>query len=284
MKRIEKSEKMKNQPIGMIDSGVGGLTVLREALRQFPNESFYYVADTAHCPYGSKPPVAIKNYVWQMVQFLLTQNIKMLVLACNTASAIFLDELQAALDIPVIGVIQSGSRQATQVTHSGSIGVIATQATVNNGAYQREIHKLKSTTHVYELACPTFVELVESQVYREPRAHYEVDRALAPLKAKAIDTLILGCTHYPLLRPQIEQTMGSSVQIVDAGVESVRAIRLELERLQLTAKTTSRKLRFYTTDANEGFAEIGKRWLNQSHLPVEVIEKSKLEAFTWKKR
>ncbi|WP_018659820.1 glutamate racemase [Allofustis seminis] len=277
---------MKNLPIGMIDSGVGGLTVLKEAMHHLPNESFYYVADTAHCPYGSKSTHDIKQYVWQMIQFLLNKKIKLLVLACNTASAIFLKDLEKELSIPVIGVIQPGSQKAVTVTQNERIAVIATEATIQNGEYERSIKQLNADIQFKGLSCPTFVQLVESERYLLPSAQAEVDEVLSPLKDFEMDTLVLGCTHYPLLRPQIEQSIAKDVQIVDAGVESVEIIIQTLLHNKISRDITSThpEVKFFTTGEKHGFEAIGKRWLNRKQMQVEQIEPGQLEGFVWKKK
>src|SRR3954453_21272570 len=195
-------------PIGVIDSGVGGLTVAKEIMRQLPNEKIIYVGDTARCPYGPRPAEEVKNFTWQMTNFLLEKDIKMLVIACNTATAVVLEEIREKLSIPVLGVIQPGARAAIKITKNHRIGVIGTMGTVKSAAYEKALRQINKRTIVTSLACPKFVPLVESGKYEGSVAKKIVVETLHPLKSKGLDTLILGCTHYPLLEHLIQNVMG----------------------------------------------------------------------------
>lgn len=213
-----------NQPIGVIDSGVGGLTVAREIIRQLPKERIIYLGDTAHCPYGPRPPEEVREFTWRMTRRLLEHDIKMLVIACNTATAIAFDEIKRALPIPVVGVVQPGARTALKVTKNLHVGVIGTNGTINSGAYVRALKAINPHVRVSALACPLLAPLVESGIWEGDKARRVVAESLAPLKGQSIDTLILGCTHYPLLKPVIQEVMGDGIQLIDSGEETAREI------------------------------------------------------------
>ena len=205
------------RPIGFIDSGVGGLTVLKEALKQLPNESMIFLGDSARCPYGTRPVEEIRQYTLEMVQFLLEKNIKMLVIACNTATAVVLEELQNTLTIPVVGVIQPGSLAAIKQTKNDRIGVLGTNATIASKVYPKTMHDKNKDIEVFDIACPKFVPIVESNQSDTTEAEEVVRETLRPLEGTAVDTVILGCTHYPLLRQTIQKVVGDSVTLIDSG-------------------------------------------------------------------
>jgi glutamate racemase len=257
------------QPIGFIDSGVGGLTVVKEAIKQLPNENIIYLGDTARCPYGPRPAEQVVEYTWQMTQFLLQQNIKMLVIACNTATAVALEVIKEKLTIPVIGVILPGSRAAVKATKNQRIGVIGTVGTIKSDSYEQAI-KLKSpASTVVSLACPKFVPIIESNQVESSVAKKIVAETLRPLKNKKLDTLILGCTHYPLLRTLIQNEMGGQIQLIDSGAETVGEVSMLLDYFTI-ANTSPMKdgpdYKFYTTGSTKLFDEIAQDWL---HLPVQ---------------
>lgn len=253
------------QPIGFIDSGVGGLTVVKEAIKQLPNEHIIYLGDTARCPYGPRPAEQVIEYTWQMTEFLLQQNIKMLVIACNTATAVALEEIKEKLSIPVIGVILPGSRAAVKATKNQQIGVIGTAGTIKSNAYEEAI-KLKSPRSVVvSLACPTFAPIVESNQAQSSVAKKIVAETLRPLKNKKLDTLILGCTHYPLLRSLIQNEMGSQIQLIDSGAETVGEVSMLLDYFAIantSQMTQEPEYLFYTTGSTKLFDEIANEWLN----------------------
>lgn len=265
---------MTKQAIGMIDSGVGGLTVMKEAIKQLPNESFYYVGDTARCPYGPRPLEEVKRFTWQMAHFLMNKNIKMLVIACNTATAAALDELQEQLPIPVIGVIQSGSRAAITSTKTNRVGIIGTEGTVKSEVYPRSIEEENGKVDVFSLACPPFVPLVEENEYTSEKAAKIVEETLLPLKEKELDTLVLGCTHYPILRPLIQQAIGDKVRLIDSGVETVQEVNKLLKEKELESRSTqdSPERKFYTTGTAENFKTVAEQWLGMSDLTINHID------------
>lgn len=257
---------MNSQAIGFIDSGVGGLTVVKEALRQLPHENVIFLGDQARLPYGPRPADQVVEFTWQMTHFMLEKKIKMLVIACNTATAAALDIVRSALDIPVIGVIVPGAQAALQHTRNGRVGVIATEGTVRSGAYPHALHQKSTQVEVTSLAAPKFVPLVESNEMHTSVAKRVVAETLQPLVHSDIDTLILGCTHYPLLRPLIENVMGDRVTLIDSGAETVSSVSLLLDYFDLnnTMENQHPRREFYTTGSGELFDEIAGEWLGMT--------------------
>ncbi|WP_086334615.1 glutamate racemase [Enterococcus mundtii] len=262
------------RPIGFIDSGVGGLTVVKEALKQLPNENILYVGDTARCPYGPRPAEQVIAYTWEMTNYLVKKGIKMLVIACNTATAVALEEIKATLSIPVIGVILPGTRAAVKQTKNHRVGVIGTIGTVKSAAYETALLDKAPELKVTSLACPKFVSVVESKEYRSSVAKKIVAQTLAPLELKGIDTLILGCTHYPLLRPIIQNVMGDKVMLIDSGAETIGEVSMLLDYFEISnSPQNGRTLcQFYTTGSAKMFHEIAQDWLGLKELIVESID------------
>lgn len=251
------------QPIGFIDSGVGGLTVVKEALKQLPNENIIYVGDTARCPYGPRPAQQIIEFTWQMTNFLLEKNIKMLVIACNTATAVALNQIKEALPIPVVGVILPGTRAALKATQNQHVGVIGTVGTVNSDSYRLALQGKAPETMVFSLPCPKFVPIVESNEYASSVAKKIVAETLRPLLIKQLDTLILGCTHYPLLRPLIQNVMGNQVHLIDSGAETIAEVSMLLDYFDIANGPENQRpsTTFYTTGSSYLFDQIAKSWL-----------------------
>ncbi len=263
-----------NTPIGIIDSGVGGLTVAKEVMRQLPYEEIVYLGDTARCPYGPRSSEEVQLFTWQMTHFLLRKNIKMLVIACNTATAVVLEQIQTELSIPVIGVINPGARAALKHTHNHKIGVIGTEGTVKSNAYEKALKSINKMISVKSLACPKFVPLVESGEYFGPVAKKIVAESLHPLKNEGLDTLILGCTHYPLLEPVIKNIMGDGVSVISSGEETAREVSAILSyKRMLNDNEVEPHHEFYTTGSGPIFAKIASEWLETS---IEVVETIKL--------
>ncbi|MDQ0215425.1 glutamate racemase [Oikeobacillus pervagus] len=261
-----------NKPIGVIDSGVGGLTVAKELMRQLPNETIYYVGDTARCPYGPRPVEEVKTFTWEMTRYLLLYDIKMLVIACNTATAVVLDEIRSELSIPVIGVIYPGARAAIKMTSNDRIGVIGTIGTINSKAYEKALKSINEKSIVYSLACPKFVPLVESGEYRGAMAKKIVAETLLPLKSKKLDTLILGCTHYPLLETIIANFMGKSVSVISSGEETAREVSAILHYKDLLNMEKTRcSHKFFTTGSEKIFFSIASDWLQDRTIDVQTI-------------
>ncbi|WP_188206345.1 glutamate racemase [Alkalibacillus aidingensis] len=210
-----------DKPIGVIDSGIGGLTVLYELKRQLPKENYIYLGDTLRCPYGSKKPEEVKQYTWEMVEHLMTYDIKLLVVACNTATAIVLDQLKEYLDIPVIGVIEPGARAAIKTTKTGHVGIIGTENTIKSGAYDDALKQINPVIQTISLACPQFVPMIESGQFASDESHKVVQENLKPIiKNPSMDTLILGCTHYPIIQQQIESVLDQQVTVLSSALET----------------------------------------------------------------
>lgn len=264
---------MNSSPIGFMDSGVGGLTVVREALRQLPHEDIVFLGDQARLPYGPRPAAQVREFTWQMTNFLLRKGIKMLVIACNTATAAALEDLKAKLPIPVVGVIVPGSRAAVKATKNNRIGVIATEGTVASGAYEHAITRRNGDVDVFSLAAPKFVPVVESNEYADPIADQIVDETLAAMRAKNVDTLVMGCTHYPLLRPFIQKAMGNGVTLIDSGKETVSEVSVLLDYFDLATDKDGQGTRdFYTTGNAQMFKEIAGNWLQMDSLQAEHVD------------
>ena len=208
--------------IGIFDSGIGGLTVLKEIVATLPRENIIYLGDTARVPYGIRSPETVTRYSFENTQFLLSQEIKMLVVACNTASAVSLDAVKKEYPLPVVGVLEPGARAAVAATKARKVGVIGTEATINSGAYAKEIKRLAPDIEVYSLACPLFVSLAEEGWTDNDVAALVAEKYLAPLRDTGIDTLVLGCTHYPLLKTVISRAMGPEIVLIDSATETDR--------------------------------------------------------------
>ncbi|RAL27106.1 glutamate racemase [Thermoflavimicrobium daqui] len=267
----------KENGIGILDSGVGGLTVAKEVMRQLPRETIYYFADTLRCPYGPRTAAEVRQFTLEISRFLQQFPLKALVIACNTATAAALPQVRKELPIPVLGVIEPGARAAIKITRDGQIGVIGTQGTIRSKAYEKALTDLHPSLTIYSLACPTIVPLVESGEKNTPNALKVIENALKPFQDKKMDTLILGCTHYPLVANLIEQVMGKEVQIISSAEETAIELSAILHHQGLLAqkKTTHR---FFTTGSPDTFATLAKDWLGQS-IKVELVELPKLQKF-----
>ncbi|WP_110927144.1 glutamate racemase [Bacillus massiliglaciei] len=262
------------RPIGVIDSGVGGLTVVKEMFRQLPNENIVYLGDTARCPYGPRPEEDVKEFTWQMTRFLLKHyDIKMLVIACNTATAAALEEIKAELSIPVLGVINPGARAALKASKNLQIGIIGTAGTVKSEAYNEALASINSEVEVKSLACPKFVPIVESGEFEGDIVEKVVAETLVPLKNTEIDTLILGCTHYPLLGPVISRYMGNSVQVISSGEETAREASVILEHDKLMNLSKKKPHHHFLTTGSKGmFRSIATQWLGTKVKMVDTVK------------
>lgn len=244
------------QPVGVFDSGVGGLTIAREILRQLPAETIVYYGDTAHVPYGSKTVDQLNIYAQAIVEFLIEQGVKAIVDACNTTSAVALPNLKRKYKLPIVGVIEPGVREALAATRRGRIGVIATEATVASGVHERLIRKLDPRVEVYLQACPRLVPLVEAGIIEGEEARDAVREYVVPLVKRGIDTLILGCTHYPFLVPLIREITGPEVVLIDPAASTVRELAAILkEQGGLRNFHGSRNHVFYVSGPVEVFRE-----------------------------
>lgn len=243
-----------NAPIGVFDSGVGGLTVAREIIRQLPNESIVYFGDTARVPYGSKSKDTIIRYARQIVRFLRTKDVKAIVVACNTASAFALDTIEKELDIPVIGVVKPGAKSAIENTKNKRIGIIGTEGTIKSELYTEYIHGIDSEISVIGKPCPLFVPLVEEGMLHDSVTDEVASRYLSELKKQDIDSLILGCTHYPLLRSTVGKIMGPEVNLVNPAYETAISLDMLLRQNHIKADETAHpKYEFYVSDAADKF-------------------------------
>jgi len=263
---------MSQAAIGIFDSGVGGLTVLQEAMRLLPGESFVYLGDTARVPYGTKSPLTVVRYAEQAARFLVSCQVKLLVVACNTASAVALPHLAECFQLPVVGVIEPGAQQAVKASRQGRIGVIGTEGTIRSQAYNQAILRQDPKSEVFSAACPLFVPLAEEgwtghQVARLTAAEY-----LQPLRGDHIDTLVLGCTHYPLLKPLLAELLGPEIALVDSAAATAVAVRDLLVRQQLLSPCRQGGASFYVTDVPERFCRVGSAFLGAELGAVQQVD------------
>ncbi len=253
---------MKNKPIGIFDSGVGGLTVVKQIFRRLPNEEIVYLGDTARVPYGTKSPETIKRFAVENADFLMKFKVKLIVVACNTVSSTSLDILREKFSIPIVGVIKPGAEKAVQITRNNKVGIIGTYTTVKSKAYEKEIRHFSRDVETASKACPLFVPLVEEGWLKEEITFSIVKKYLKPLMAKKIDTLILGCTHYPLLKSVISKAIGKEVKIIDSAssvADEVHNILMSFGALREGARKP--RHRFFATDAVEHFVRVGEKFL-----------------------
>jgi glutamate racemase len=272
---------MTSLPIGIFDSGVGGLTVYRALHEHLPNERFVYLGDTARVPYGTKSLATVERYAVENAQFLAARGIKLLVVACNTASALALPAIRRALSVDVAGVIGPGARAAVAASQGKRIGVIATESTVQSGAYTEAIRKADPAAVVTERACPLFVPLAEEGWADEDVARTVAETYLKDLRS-SIDTLVMGCTHYPILKKVIQDCVGQQVQLIDSGEATAREVKLLLKEKGLAGESAGtgaleRQLcddldHFYVTDAAERFARVAERFLGSKPARLEAVE------------
>ena len=273
-------EKISRAPVGVFDSGVGGLTVAREIMRNLPDEKIVYFGDTARVPYGSKSKDTIIRYSRQIIRFLKTQKVKAIVIACNTASALALEEVEKELDIPILGVLKPGARVAASVTRNKRIGVIGTESTINSRMYDRFIRAQDPEISVYGKACPLFVPLVEEGWLKDPVTEEVARRYLDELMQKGIDSLILGCTHYPLLRSLVRKIVGEEVTLVNPAYETAKELESLLRREGIEnhggKADPSEGYQFFVSDAADKF----KNFAN-SILPydIETTRKINIEEY-----
>lgn len=257
------------KPIGVFDSGVGGLTVVAALQRHLPGESILYLGDTARLPYGTKSPATVGRYTDRNVRFLVDRGVKAVVVACNTASAVALDRIETP--VPLWGVIEPGARQAIAAT-AGRVGVIATESTVRSSAYDRALKRLRPELQVTSRACPLFVPLVEEGWHDDPVTVEIARRYLEPLLAEKIDTLVLGCTHYPLLVPLLQRLTRGEVGLIDSAEAVAAEVADELGRLDLLANEDRPEHHFCVTDAGERFARIARMVLGDGEVSLELVD------------
>ncbi|HYX81141.1 MAG TPA: glutamate racemase [Gemmatimonadales bacterium] len=262
---------MNQAPLGVFDSGIGGLTVARALFERLPHESVIYFGDTARVPYGPKSPDTVRRYSGEILNFLLGRGVKAVVVACNTSTAHALPYLKERSSVPVVGVIEPGARAAVTTTTTGIIGVIGTAGTIASGAYERAITALRPDARVHSQACPLFVPLVEEGWFEHPAAELIACEYLEPLKRAKVDVLVLGCTHYPLLKPLLARVMGPNVMLVDSAEETATIVSGELERLDLLSNGGGHEHRFVISDDEPHFRKVGAVFLGEKLKKVEVV-------------
>jgi len=268
-------DNRKEAPIGVFDSGVGGLTVVKEIMYQIPNEKVIYFGDTARVPYGNKTKETVTKYALQIVRFLKTQHVKAIVVACNTASAYALDEIEQAADVPVIGVVKPGAKMAVEATKNGKIGVIGTRGTIGSETYTTYIRQLNPGVEVIGKECPLFVHLVEEGLWEDPVTEEIAKRYLTDLIDVDIDTLILGCTHYPMIRSTVGRIMGKQVTLVNPAYETARELKEMLLEKGLESEHRpglgTELYRFFVSDAADKFQRFANSILTYGILSAKVI-------------
>lgn len=262
----------RHKAIGLLDSGVGGLTLVRELNRHLPGENIVYFGDTARMPYGPRRPEEVREFAMEIIEFLArTQDLKLMIIACNTATAVGLKHYQAKVPFPVLGVLEPGARAALEKSKSGRIGVIGTDGTIASKAYPHAIQELAPGTRVYDKACPLFVLLVENQLVDTPEADKIAQSYLQPLQEQGIDTLILGCTHYPLLEHVLARVMGEGVALVNSALYTALAAKETLTRSGLLNDGERGWQRFFVSGDPKNFEEIGQTLLGYAVKAYRVI-------------
>ncbi|OPZ92372.1 MAG: Glutamate racemase [Firmicutes bacterium ADurb.Bin419] len=264
---------MDNRPIGVFDSGIGGLTVLKEINRLLPQESVVYFGDSGRAPYGTKSKETVIKYTFQDIRFLQNQDIKMIVIACNTASACSLERVKTSFDFPIVEVVQPGAAAAAKATRNNRIGVIGTPATVSSGVYEKAITRINSSIEIFSKPCPMFVPLVEEGWWENEIAFKIAEEYLLPLKELGIDTLVLGCTHYPLLQNTIQKVMGDDVKLVNSALEVAKVVKEGIEgNNNCRDEKVTPVYRYYTSDSVEKFESLGNSILNSKIHSAEKVD------------
>ncbi|MBP8985184.1 MAG: glutamate racemase [Syntrophobacterales bacterium] len=260
-------------PIGVFDSGIGGMTVVRALMERLPFENIIYFGDTARVPYGIRSVETITEYATQIANFLLKQNVKLLIIACNTIASVANERIQEMSPVPVLDVIDAGARIAVAETRSKNVGVIGTPATINSNAYARAINRYDPEIRVFSQACPLFVPLVEEGWLDHPVTRLTAQEYLKPVIAERIDTLVLGCTHYPLLKPLLQEIVGEGIRLVDSA-EAMAAVTANLlsEKGLANPVRLPPQYRFYVTDVPYRFQTVGERFLGRTLANVEVVK------------
>ena len=268
MRNYISNQEPLSSPIGVFDSGVGGLTVLREIYKQLPNESIIYFGDTAHLPYGIRSQGEILQYVREILTWMQQQSVKMVVMACNTSSALALENVRHEFDFPILGVILPGAKAAVQ--EGKRIGVIATPATAKSNAYRQALMEIKPNVQVWQVGCPEFVPLIEQNRIDDPYTTQVARAYLEPLLEQEIDTLIYGCTHYPLLSPVLRSLLPSHVKLIDPAIYVVKACSQELDLLNIKSSRLPIPTRFVVSGSPQQFTQSGLQWLGYTPLVEQV--------------
>ena len=263
---------MNAAPLGIFDSGIGGLTVARALFERLPQESVIYFGDTARVPYGPKSPDTVRRYSAEILAYLVQRGVKAVVVACNTSTAHALPHLQARSSVPVVGVIEPGARAAVAATKTGKIGVIGTAGTVASGAYERAIRALRPSADVHSQPCPLFVPLVEEGWFDHPATELIAREYLDPLRRAGVDVLVLGCTHYPLLKPLLARILGEGVSLIDSAAETAKEVTRELAARGLDAPAANAPEHLFVVSDDElHFRKVGARFLGEKLQKVEVV-------------
>lgn len=261
-----------NNPIGIFDSGFGGLTVMSAINKVLPSENLIYFGDTAHVPYGTKSQNAILKFSKEITSFLIKNRVKLIVVACNTASALALPVLEKTLKVPIMGVIAPGAKAAIDASKNFRIGIIGTEGTIGSKSYSKAINKL-AKAKIYQQACPLLVPLVEEGWIDEEITDRTVKKYIKPLLAKKIDTLVLGCTHYPLLRKTLERNLDKNIILVDSATSTALEVKRILDKKSLLASKNGKKyLKFYVSDNPEKFKKIGRRFFSKNITTIKKID------------
>jgi glutamate racemase len=267
---------MNEKPIGIFDSGLGGLTVMAQVMKELPKENIIYFGDTARIPYGSKSQEAIERFSIEIAGFLLKKKVKMIVVACNTASSLALGVLKNILKVPVLGVIEPGAECAIEATKNGRIGIIGTEGTVKSLSYVKAIKKKSKNNKIFQQSCPLFVPLVESGWTKGKITGSIIKEYLKDLNKNKIDTLVLGCTHYPLLKDALAGAIGSKVKLIDSASATAKSVaKLLKEKDLLNQKTKKGKYEFYVSDSPEKFKKLGRQFLGKD---LKTVKKIHLDA------
>lgn len=265
-----------NKPIGVFDSGIGGLTVVKELRRILKNENILYLGDTARLPYGTKSEKVIMRYAMEDTEFLLSRDVKLIIVACHTASSVALPKLQEIFQVPIVGVVRPGAKTAAKLTKNKKIGVIGTPLTIKAGAYERELKRLIPDAEIIAKPTPMFVPIVEEGWIDHPVTDMVISEYLTPLKEEGIDTLLLGCTHYPLLEEKIGNFMGKGISLVNPSFETALEVKNLLERLNLRRKEGEGSIKIYLTDLSPNFSTIGSAFLGE---PLNNVMKTTLRGW-----
>ena len=268
--------EIRERPVGVFDSGVGGLTVVSELFRVLPREDIVYFGDTAHLPYGSKSKEAVVRFSLDIANFLKKEKVKIIVVACSTASSLALSSLRENMELPVIGVIEPGAQAAIDTTRNFRIGVIGTEGTINSRAFEDALKRIDKKVKVFSQACPLFVPLVEEGWLDEPETLQIAKKYLSPLRDKGIDTLILGCTHYPLLKGLLSRIMEKKVSLIDTAEATAKVVERTLSEENLLTNANRKAVyKFFVSDDPEKFLQLGRRFLGKN---IDKAERVDLEA------
>lgn len=262
--------KLPSQPIGVFDSGIGGLTVMEQLINTLPNERFVYFGDTARVPYGNKSPQTIIRYSIENTIYLLEKDIKLLIVACNTASAYALPKLRQLFNVPIIGVIEAGAIKAVESTRNQRIAVLGTKGTIESGAYQSAIHKLTGNIHIHPIACPLLVPLIEERWWHHPISKLVIEEYLRPIHKEGIDTVLLGCTHYPLLSSLIQEELGDNITLIDSASTCALQAATLLKKHSLDSPIKQGHHEYFVSDDPEKFSALAEYLFHSQPITVKL--------------